>query len=63
MLMSTQDSQFRRGDVVFVGQQGPFSIWEREPGEPGWKYTLKDANDEIKTWGNDPWVDEAHLRQ
>jgi len=63
MLMSIQDPQFQEEDVVFVGQQGPFSIWKCEPGEPYWKYTLKDANGEIKTWDNDPWVEEADLRR
>ena len=63
MFMFVQGRLFQPGEVIYVGQQGPFYIGECEPGDPSWKYTVTDADNETMIWGNGPWIEEAYLHR
>jgi hypothetical protein len=53
---------FQAGDMVLLGQQGPFSIYQVDRGISGWKYRLKNGNNEIITWGGNEWIEQANLQ-
>jgi hypothetical protein len=61
-----KDPKYQMAEIVFVGQQGPFTVHRRVRSDPNWLYILQDDNGIIMRWGGgdgDPWIEQQHLRR